>query len=556
MKHQFISPPAKVGAFLASSLGRHFITLFLVLMISMMPFPSFAAASPSEITKEAAVEDDTVLSQDETVLDETEAKQEKTYYGFRVVSKKKMRRAPASGTTGSGDTIEFYVHYDGQGGTVTGVPDDYHHTGTSIGRLPTATMKGYKFLGWYTTPDGDDSGEKITEDTVPTGEVTYYAHWEMYSYMVCYYGNDGEGEMTGENVEVNIGSDGTKTYYQIYTVDEHDKLSKNTFTRDGYTFLGWNRNKNSKTAELQDEAEIYNLSTIGTRVNLFAIWQKEQNFYDITFDLNGGEGTLEGSDLTLNDDGTYSAKVNQEVNAYTITNKLTKPDYNFIGWSTDPNATIPDFSGTDTSSLNNLNTIVDSTNKVTLYAVWQEKTYAGFKLHAIVNGNMADMDRTMHVKLTVYFHENSDNVHTVKPLNGTYHYIKNGEEHGHSFTFTNGEVTFDMKNGDTIVFPDLPVSSDRSEYPYYQYSVKLSDLDLNSEYEITMENTDGTDSVLSNDRANPHTYGRLTEAGAEVTITETLDGAVPTGVNLPHAPLYLMILSITAMMSFMLKKTR
>lgn len=554
--------------------SKRLITPFLVLMISTMTFPSFATvsvrpalyadlyrnATPSEIVKEETIDKDTALPDENKILDETEqeneVKQEKTYYGFRVVSKKKMRRAPVSGTTGSGDTIEFYVHYDGQGGTVTGVPDDYHHTGTSIGRLPTATMKGYKFLGWYTTPDGDDSGEKITEDTVPTGEVTYYAHWEMYSYMVCYYGNDGEGEMTGENVEVNTGSDGAKTYYQIYTVDEHDKLSKNTFTRDGYTFLGWNRNKNSKTAELQDEAEIYNLSTIGTRVNLFAIWQKEQNFYDITFDLNGGEGTLEGSDLTLNDDGTYSAKVDQEVNAYTITNKLTKPDYNFIGWSTDPNATTPDFSGTNTSSLNNLNTIVDSTNKVTLYAVWQEKVYAGFKLRAVINGNMADMNRTMHVKLHIDTYEKSlDNVETTTNLNGTYHYMKDGEVHGHSVTFVNGEAVFDMKNGDTITFQDLPTGSTHSQYPYYLYTVTMSDLDLNSEYEITMENS-ATDGIVSNDRTDLKTFGHLTESDTEVTITETLDGAVPTGVNLPHAPLYLMILSITAMMSFMFKKTR
>ena len=553
--------------------SKRLITPFLVLMISTMTFPSFATASvrpalyaglyrntPSEIVKEETVDKDTVLPDEDKILDETEqeneAKQEKTYYGFRVVSKKKMRRAPASGTTGSGDTIEFYVHYDGQGGTVTGVPDDYHHTGTSIGRLPTATMKGYKFLGWYTTPDGDDSGEKVTEDTVPTGEVTYYAHWEMYSYMVCYYGNDGEGEMTGENVEVNTGSDGTKTYYQIYTVDEHDKLSKNTFTRDGYTFLGWNRNKNSKTAELQDEAEIYNLSTIGTRVNLFAIWQKEQNFYDITFDLNGGEGTLEGSDLTLNEDGTYAAKVDQETNTYTVTNKLTKPDYDFIGWSTDPNATTPDFSGTGTSSLNNLNTIVDSTNKVTLYAVWQKKTYAGFKFHAIINGNMADMNRTMHVKLHIDTYEKSlDNVETTTNLNGTYHYIKDGETHGHSVTFVNGEAVFDMKNGDTITFQDLPAGSAHSQYPYYLYTVTMSDLDLNSEYEITMENS-ATDGVVLNDRANLKTFGHLAESDTEVTITETLDGVVPTGVDLPHAPLYLMILSITAVMSFMFKKTR
>ena len=44
----------------------------------------------------------------------------------------------------------------------------------SLGTLPEATREGRAFDGWYTTMDG---GTKITDQTIPTGAVTYYAHW-------------------------------------------------------------------------------------------------------------------------------------------------------------------------------------------------------------------------------------------------------------------------------------------------------------------------------------------------------------------------------------------
>ena len=47
--------------------------------------------------------------------------------------------------------------------------------GETIGNLPTPTKGVYPFLGWYTEENG---GIQITSSTIPTGNVTYYAHWE------------------------------------------------------------------------------------------------------------------------------------------------------------------------------------------------------------------------------------------------------------------------------------------------------------------------------------------------------------------------------------------
>jgi len=50
-------------------------------------------------------------------------------------------------------------------------------TGTlTSGGLPTPTWTGHNFLGWYASAT-DGVGSLIDVTTVPTGDVTYYAHW-------------------------------------------------------------------------------------------------------------------------------------------------------------------------------------------------------------------------------------------------------------------------------------------------------------------------------------------------------------------------------------------
>lgn len=53
--------------------------------------------------------------------------------------------------------------------------------GDRVGSMPVPERGGYVFDGWYTTPDGDDTGTRITAETVVRdeagGELMLYAHW-------------------------------------------------------------------------------------------------------------------------------------------------------------------------------------------------------------------------------------------------------------------------------------------------------------------------------------------------------------------------------------------
>ncbi|MBR2997918.1 MAG: InlB B-repeat-containing protein [Bacilli bacterium] len=70
-------------------------------------------------------------------------------------------------------TINSYtITFDTQGGTpVSAIVQDY---GNPIGTIDETTKDGSTFDGWWTDPDG---GIEIDENTLVTGNDTYYAHW-------------------------------------------------------------------------------------------------------------------------------------------------------------------------------------------------------------------------------------------------------------------------------------------------------------------------------------------------------------------------------------------
>lgn len=60
--------------------------------------------------------------------------------------------------------------------------------GTTIPSMPKATWGGYTFNGWYTEKEG---GEKVTEETVITSDMTLYGHWTPIVYHLTYETNGG-----------------------------------------------------------------------------------------------------------------------------------------------------------------------------------------------------------------------------------------------------------------------------------------------------------------------------------------------------------------------------
>lgn len=99
-----------------------------------------------------------------------------------------------------------------------------------------------------------------------------------------------------------------------------NKLTDNTFTRENYTFTGWNTAADG-TGDTYADGAIVNFSANTT---LYAQWTQNPV---ITFDANGGKGIM----------GTQT--VNPGVSAALPANTFTRADYDFAGWNTKADGT-------------------------------------------------------------------------------------------------------------------------------------------------------------------------------------------------------------------------
>ena len=95
--------------------------------------------------------------------------------------------------------------------------------GKFVGTLPAPTRSKYKFLGWYTEPEG---GTKVSATTKVTGDVTYYAQWVY----------DGSATVSA-NVFNDCKDMGKVTGGKMAKAGT--KVTLKATANKGYVFAGW-----------------------------------------------------------------------------------------------------------------------------------------------------------------------------------------------------------------------------------------------------------------------------------------------------------------------------
>lgn len=119
----------------------------------------------------------------------------------------------------------------------------------------TSKIRGYRFLGWYAGPQ-DDAG-LYDWNTLLTGNVTVYAHWQRLQANVVYDANGG----TGSHV--------TTTGWQYSDVTVPSDTSK-SFKRAGYVFLGWDTQVDGNGTAYKDGSQV---PLQDKDITLYAQWQ-------------------------------------------------------------------------------------------------------------------------------------------------------------------------------------------------------------------------------------------------------------------------------------------
>lgn len=223
-------------------------------------------------------------------------------------------------------------------------------------RVNTFTRAGYTFKGWSTvqgaTTVGQVDGVTLNDGANVTfaftlSNIVLYAVWQA-NPIIIFNSNGGSGTIADLPTESLTG--------QI------QKLTKNTFTRDGHTFAGWSLTQHNPTqysgssnpnVEFVDEGS----ATVGTgvTVTLYAVWREH---WQVNFNANGGTGTTM---LRTDTNGFLTLPTLAQATNFGI----SRGDHTVVGWSRTQQAvgTAPQYQLGEA--------LVQFTGNTAIYAVWR-----------------------------------------------------------------------------------------------------------------------------------------------------------------------------------------
>ena len=194
----------------------------------------------------------------------------------------------------------------------------------------TLTESNAKSLSWYTTSSNWNSSYPWDFNyiwQISSGVNDGYPTLRMLTpYFITYDSNGGSGSM-GNSIKI----------YNINIT-----LRANSFTRTGYTFQGWATS--SSGSVVYSDGATYSTNA---DITLYAVWRA--NTYTITYNANGGEGTMASSTKS------YGSAITLR------TNTFTREGYTFKGWATSANGSVVYADGARYTS----------NASITLYAVWE-----------------------------------------------------------------------------------------------------------------------------------------------------------------------------------------
>lgn len=206
---------------------------------------------------------------------------------------------------------------------------------------PPVGKEGYEFAGWYEDPAGQTE-YNFTGKTMPANNITVYAKWVPETHTVTVYDANKTTELK-----------------KIENIPLGNKISEEEMPKvkapDGSAFLGW----------VMADGNPFNFDTeIRKDYNLYALVGSKDG-YTVTYDKNGGEGTVPvdpnkkyaaGTKATVLDKGGLTPPADKEF---------------FLGWATTADATTAEYQPGGTMTI-----VAEMANKdreITLYAVWGDK---------------------------------------------------------------------------------------------------------------------------------------------------------------------------------------
>ena len=225
----------------------------------------------------------------------------------------------------------YSAEYYNDGGKVT-FSNDFPYTGyeNRFGVLLVHDKNGVASQEWCSLGDLKSNGLVMHDD------VRIYifcsAKNSKKNFFVYNPGNSATGAMIPEALR------------------DGDQLSPNAYYRPGYKFAGWATSQNGSVV-YKDCAEVNQNGEVGKCVNLYPKWTL--NTYSITFNANGGTGTMSKQSIKHNTATALKA------------NTFKRTNYKFKGWAISKSGSVK---YADKAK-------VKLTSNTTLYAQWDRIKY-------------------------------------------------------------------------------------------------------------------------------------------------------------------------------------
>lgn len=359
--------------------------------------------------------------------------------GENIVSEIPLKSIGDKSYTADWSVVTYSISYELYGGDNSeDNPDEYNIESSDI-YLASPSKSGYTFEGWYT-----DSGfvSEVVDPAIVKGsalDVNFYAKWKANTYTVTFNVNEGSGLMID----------------QSFKVDEKKGLNSNSFTHQGYDFVGWATSVNGGKS-YDDEALVENLSLVnGTVINLYALWTPIN--YTISYNLDSGTN------------GENPTGYNVESQGITLNNPTKDGGYVFNGWYDNTG-----FTGEKVTEIE-----AGSTGNLELHALW--KNYGVFNISS-VSGN------TFTITRSIGFDESQT----------VYYRTQNGSAIGGThFEHVNNSVVFEQ--GDTSKIITITENSVSSAY---NGNIETQYANSDREYFFDIYKVEGGGNLGSNVRAS------------------------------------------------------
>ncbi len=174
------------------------------------------------------------------------------------------------------------------------------------------SMRGYDFVEWNTKKDGSGKAYRESQFLKVDRDITLYAQWSLHVYSISY---DLDGGSYPED----------RSNPNDYTI-ETETFTLNNPERVGYEFLGWMTSGNEKPNKNVSIPK----GTTG-ELSFTAEW-RPLNSYSISYDVNGGEGSIE-----------IARKSEGESVEITSDSGISRKGYEFVCWNTEPDGTGKDY---------------------------------------------------------------------------------------------------------------------------------------------------------------------------------------------------------------------